>query len=62
MLLTVEEQIETDTHPQQESVTSSRRHTHTHTLCVGWLRPQQMLYMNILAKLSGRVSIFMDQM
>lgn len=95
----VVEQIETDTHPQQESLTPSRKHTHTHssmqnanthtdkqtckdtpgthahtqdgelgvyaqrhTRCVGWLWPQQMLSMNILAKLSGRVSICMDQM
>lgn len=27
----VVEQIETDTHPQQESLTPSRKHTHTHT-------------------------------
>ena len=92
----VVEQIETDTHPQQESLTPSRKHTHTqackmqthtqtnmhartpqkhthicarthththtHTHGVGWLRPQQMLSMNILAKLPGRVSICMDQM
>lgn len=28
----VVEQIETDTHPQQESLTPSRRNTHTHSL------------------------------
>lgn len=27
----VVEQIETDTHPQQESLTPSRKHTHTHS-------------------------------
>lgn len=37
-------------------------HAQRHTRCVGWLWPQQMLSMNILAKLSGRVSICMDQM
>lgn len=31
MLLIVVEQIETDTHPQKESLTSSR--THTHSVC-----------------------------
>lgn len=40
----------------------SRVCVHRHTRCVGWPWPQQMLSMNILAKLSGRVSICMDQM
>lgn len=33
MLLIVVEQIETDTHPQKESLTSSRTNTHTHSVC-----------------------------